>query len=154
MKKTLFAAMLSAAAFYGCQSGENISREQQAFDTISKEIKARFAPDGRVSTLAVELEQTGGKYMLKGVTNQPQAKEAYLQAFREQGISIIDSIGLLPDASVGDRIYGVAAQSVINFRTFGKYSAESATQVMMGTPLEILQKKPGWTRAKTLACTI
>ena len=46
-------------------------------------------------------------------------------------------------------LYGVTAQSVINLRYGPGYSFESATQTLMGTPLQVLEKRNGWTRVKT-----
>ena len=149
MKKLVLLATLPVVALYGCCGGEKVSKEAAAFETISKEMKAQYAPDGRSKTLEVKLVETADGYALKGVTNQPEAKEAYVKAFADKGISVLDSIATLPAAELGEKIYGVSNQSAINFRTAGKYSAESATQVMMGTPLQILEKKGGWTRAIT-----
>ena len=149
MKKLILLATLPVVALYGCCGGEKVSKEAAAFETISKEMKTQYAPDGRSKTLEVKLVETENGYALKGVTNQPEAKEAYVKAFADKGINVLDSIATLPAAELGEKIYGVSNQSVINFRTAGKYSAESATQVMMGTPLQILEKKGGWTRAIT-----
>ena len=149
MKKLILLATLPVVALYGCCGGEKVSKEAAAFETISKEMKTQYAPDGRSKTLEVKLVETENGYALKGVTNQPEAKEAYVKAFADKGIKVLDSIATLPAAELGEKIYGVSNQSVINFRTAGKYSAESATQVMMGTPLQVLEKKGGWTRAIT-----
>ena len=149
MKKLILLATLPVVALCGCCGGEKVSKEAAAFETISKEMKTQFAPDGRSKTLEVKLVETENGYALKGVTNQPEAKEAYVKAFADKGIKVLDSIATLPAAELGEKIYGVSNQSVINFRTAGKYSAESATQVMMGTPLQVLEKKGGWTRAIT-----
>ena len=149
MKKLVLLATLPVVALYGCCGGEKVSKEAAAFETISKEMKTQYAPDGRSKTLEVKLVETENGYALKGVTNQPEAKEAYVKAFADKGIDVLDSIATLPAAELGEKIYGVSNQSVINFRTAGKYSAESATQVMMGTPLQVLEKKGGWTRAIT-----
>ena len=149
MKKLILLATLPVVALYGCCGGEKVSKEAAAFETISKEMKSQYAPDGRSKTLEVKLVETENGYALKGVTNQPEAKEAYVKAFADKGITVLDSISMLPAAELGEKIYGVSNQSVINFRTAGKYSAESATQVMMGTPLQVLEKKGGWTRAIT-----
>ena len=149
MKKLVLLATLPIVALYGCCGGEKTSKEAAAFETISKEMKAQYAPDGRSKTLEVKLEETANGYALKGATNQPDAKAAYVKAFADKGMEVLDSIKVLPDAALEGKIYGVSNQSVINFRTSGKYSAESATQVMMGTPLQVLEKKGGWTRAIT-----
>ena len=149
MKRLVLLATLPVVALYGCCGGEKTTKEAAAFETISKEMKAQYAPDGRSKTLEVKLQETPNGYALKGVTNQPEAKEAYVKAFADKGIEVVDSIQMLPSEALEGKIYGVSNQSVINFRTSGKYGAESATQVMMGTPLQVLEKKGGWTRAIT-----
>ena len=65
------------------------------------------------------------------------------------GITLEDGLTLLPDPSLKDNVYGVTAQSVINLRYGPGYSFESATQTLMGTPLQVLEKRNGWTRVKT-----
>jgi len=44
---------------------------------------------------------------------------------------------------------GIVRESVINLRTFPKYSAEMGTQVLMGTPVHILETVHGWSRVVT-----
>ena len=120
------------------------------FQEIQKGVKTALAPDGRSKTFEVRLEKQGNKYVLHGVTTEQNAKDSLIQALNAANIQFEDSLFMLPCAKLGDKIYGVSTQSVINFRTSGKYSAESATQVMMGTPVRLLEKNGnGWTRAIT-----
>ena len=44
---------------------------------------------------------------------------------------------------------GIVNESVINLRTFPKYSAEMGTQALMGTPVHILQTVHGWSSVMT-----
>ena len=44
---------------------------------------------------------------------------------------------------------GIVRESVINLRTFPKYSAEMGTQALMGTPVHILETVHGWSRIVT-----
>ncbi len=119
------------------------------FEDIYKGVKAVHAPDGRSKTFEVKLEKEGDAYVLRGATTEQVAKDSLLQALKSANLQAADSIKMLPDAKLGAEIYGVTTQSVVNFRTSGKYSAESATQAMMGTPVKVLEKKGGWTRAIT-----
>ncbi len=147
MKKVLFLACLPVIALYSCSGGADKTVEK--FTQVFKEVKAEHAPDWRSKTFDLSIDKVGQNYVLRGATNQPQAKAALIEALSKAGIETLDSIKMLPDTALQGKIYGVSSQSVINFRTSGKYSAESATQVMMGTPLQILEKKGGWTRAIT-----
>lgn len=147
MKKILFLACLPVVALYSCCG--NGDKTQETFGKVFKEVKAEYAPDSRSKTFDLSIEKVGQDYVLRGSTNQPEAKAALEKALADAGVKALDSIKMLPDAALEGKIYGVSTQSVINFRTSGKYSAESATQVMMGTPLQVLEKKGGWTRAIT-----
>ena len=44
---------------------------------------------------------------------------------------------------------GIVNESVINLRTFPKYSAEMGTQALMGTPVHILKTAHGWSNVMT-----
>ena len=112
-------------------------------------VKSVLAPDGRSKVFEVNVDKIGGDYVLRGATNDANCKDSLLEALSANNVAVLDSIRLLPSADLGDKLYGVTAQSVINFRTRGSYSAESATQTMMGTPVRILEKRDGWTRAIT-----
>ena len=45
--------------------------------------------------------------------------------------------------------FGIAALSVINLRLTPSFAAELGTQVMMGTPLHVLESKEGWLKVST-----
>lgn len=149
MKKILLLASMAAAVLAGCCNHQQDATIEK-FNNIKKGVKAVHAPDGRSKTFDANLEKVGNKYVLKGVTTEQKAKDSLSQALNAANIKFEDSLFMLPCAKLGDKTYAVSTQSVINFRTAGKYSAESATQVMMGTPLRLLEKNDnGWTRAIT-----
>lgn len=148
MKKVLFVVL---AFFFVsvCKGDEKSDKVKQLFDKISSEIKAQYAPDRRVKTYEPFLEFSKDGIILRGSTTEPEAKKALLKAIADNNLYVADSMIVLPDPSLGDKIYGITALSVINFRYGPDYDAESATQTVMGTPLRILEKKGGWTRAVT-----
>ena len=149
MKKVLlFSAMVATIMSAGCNHSTDPTIEK--FNDIKKGVKTALAPDGRSKTFEVELTKENNKYVLRGVTTEQKAKDSLAQALKAANIQFEDSLFMLPCAKLGEKTYAVSTQSVINFRTGGKYSAESATQVMMGTPLRLLEKNDnGWTRAIT-----
>ncbi|MBE6229547.1 MAG: NlpC/P60 family protein [Bacteroidales bacterium] len=149
MKKILLLTSMAAAVLAGCCNHQSDATIEK-FNDIKKGVKAVHAPDGRSKTFDASLEKEGDKYVLRGVTTEQQAKDSLAQALKAANIKFEDSLFMLPCAKLGEKTYAVSTQSVINFRTGGKYSAESATQVMMGTPLRLLEKNDnGWTRAIT-----
>jgi gamma-D-glutamyl-L-lysine dipeptidyl-peptidase len=60
-----------------------------------------------------------------------------------------DRISVLPDSTVGERMFGLINLSVANLRTEPNHAAELATQALLGTPVKILQFKNGWYRIQT-----
>lgn len=149
--KRVFIILLAIFVAVSCTTTGKSEKTQKLFDEISQQVKQEFAPDRREKTFEPQLmisEETG-ELVLKGATTVPEAKEELLKKLIENKIEVSDSMRLLPDAELGDKIYGITAQSVINFRYGSGYSNESATQTIMGTPLRILEKRGGWTRAIT-----
>ncbi len=150
MKRVLPIFLVALIAISCNVSGRN-EKLQKEFDQISKQVKQEFAPDRRVKTFEPELVimQEDGKMVLKGSTTESVAKEALLKSLIEKKFEVLDSMVILPDPSLGDKTYGITAQSVINFRYGPGYSNESATQTIMGFPVRILEKRGGWVRAVT-----
>ena len=149
--KRVLPIFLAAIIAISCSEGGRNEKLQKEFDEISKQVKQEFAPDRRVKTFEPELVimQEDGKMVLKGSTTEPAAKEALLKSLIEKKIEVLDSMVILPDPSLGDKIYGITSLSVINFRYGSGYSSESATQTIMGFPVRILEKRGGWIRAVT-----
>lgn len=150
MRKVLI-ILLTAFFAISCTSTGKKEKIEKQFDEISQLVKQEFAPDRREKTFepVIIVSDDAKTLVLKGSTTEPQAKEALLTKLIENKIEVLDSMKLLPDAALGDKTYGITAQSVINFRYGSGYSNESATQTIMGTPLRILEKRGGWSRAIT-----
>ncbi len=148
MRGILLSAAVAAIIFSGCCSDKE-DATIATFKTISSQVKEEVAPDTRVKVYDFNLEKSNGAYVLKGKSNDINAKERLAAKLSENNIPFTDSTTTLPAAKLGEKTYGVAIQSVINFRTAAGYSRESATQVMAGTPLRLLEKQSYWTRAIT-----
>lgn len=111
--------------------------------------KSKFAPDHRTAIDQVEVITVGGKTILKGVTDHPEAKKALLDSLGALKISFVDSVKILPDSALGDKIWGLVALSVTNLRSGPGHAAELVSQALMGTPLKLLQYTDGWYRVQT-----
>ncbi|MDD2595405.1 MAG: NlpC/P60 family protein [Bacteroidales bacterium] len=142
MKKPLFLAIATLLIICSCDSNDF----SKAFETVSKEVKSEFAPDSRVKTFEAEIEKVGENLVLRGVTTEKEAKDALLSKLAENKIDILDSMVLLPHPELGDKTYGITNLSVINIRMKPGYDEESGTQTLLGTPLQILEKRGGWLR--------
>lgn len=150
MKKTLicFQAALIVA---GCANQTDFDAYRHDFDEVAKEVKAQFAPDRRERVFEPQLvlAADSSTLLLKGVTTEGEAKRSLVDLLAQKGIEVADSMIVLPDPSLGDKVYGITNQSVINFNYGPGFSYESATQTMMGAPVRILERRSGWFRAVT-----
>ena len=150
MKKSIV-LLLSAALLVSCATGGKNEKVTKEFDQLVQQVKQEFAPDRRDKTFEPQLvyNEENKSYAVKGSTTEAGAVEALVSALKEKGIEAADSMVVLPDPLLGDKTYGITAQSVINLRYGPGYSNESATQTLMGMPVRILEKKGGWTRCIT-----
>jgi uncharacterized protein YgiM (DUF1202 family) len=134
-------------------SGTYIKAQNMSIKTLTQEIqsmKKELVPDKRVAILNIELMDTlQPAIVLSGETNLPAAKEKITRFLKDKNISFIDSIRLLPDASVGDKTWALATLSASNLRSNPGHAAELVSQALMGTPMKVLDVKNGWVQVQT-----
>lgn len=147
MKKFISLSAIVILTLFSCTSQKQ--NDWEVFENVSKEVKTKFAPDRRDRTYSVEMKEVDGSLVLYGSTTESEAKEALLEALSEHNISVKDSITVLPDPALGDKTYAVVALSVANVRYEADYSSEMATQLLMGTPVRVLEKESYWYRIIT-----
>ena len=116
---------------------------------IVQSIEDRYAPDKRVAVFAIEAKAQDTSIILTGETDNAQAKQALLQSLQKENIAYIDSINMLPGASLGKDTLGVITISVANIRSQPQHSGELATQATMGMPLRLLKKEGDWHLVQT-----
>ena len=123
----------------------------EVLNSISKEVKSEFAPDRRDKTFETKFKEVDGKWVLYGSTTEAEAKASLLEKLAAKKIDVLDSMKVLPDQALLEKgiVYAVTAHSVANLRYEADYSSEMATQVLMGTPLKVLEKKSYWYRVVT-----
>jgi len=107
---------------------------------LNDSIKKIYAPDGRVALYNISFKPNVKYLILTGESDQPRAVDLLKQKFNEIGIPYLDSITILPDNTLGEFKYAVVNNSVANFRSNPRHSAELATQYLLGTGLKILKK--------------
>lgn len=108
-------------------------------------VKKQLVPDKRVSILDISLADTIKQVItVKGETNLPEGKAKIIKLLNDRGIQFVDSIRVLPEASLGEKVWAIGTLSVANMRTGPDHAAEMVTQVLMGMPLKVLAKKDGW----------
>ncbi len=126
-----------------------IMGQNQDFEQLIKNIKKEFASDGRVELFDIEGTQQNNSLILTGKTTSKLAYNKLISEIQKRGIDVKDKILLLPDKALGDEIWGIAYNSVGTIRSDKKYSSELVSQILMGTPVRILEKEGEWRRVQT-----
>ena len=119
-------------------------------NALADSVRLQYVPDRRDNVYEIKVIKRDGLPVVKGVTSVAEAKAALLDSIRKVNPEAVDSVEVLPAASVGDKVYGVINVSVADTRTSADYPAEMATQLLLGAPVEILQPSSYWWRIKSV----
>lgn len=89
------------------------------------------------------------QFELCGKTNQVGLYFELKSILKDKMFEFEDNVTLLPNTDLGENTYGLVCLSVANLRTTPHHWSELATQALMGTPLNILDKSGGWLLVQT-----
>lgn len=118
-------------------------------DDVIKDVKQQYAPDTRVAVWSVTADkQSGNSVVLRGKTDNLDAKDALLRGLKAVNIAYKDSITLLPDATV-EKPWALVSISVACLRGEPRSGAELVSQAIMGTPVKVLECDGGMSRVQT-----
>jgi uncharacterized protein YgiM (DUF1202 family) len=113
-------------------------------ETVTK-LKAKYAPDRRLAVFDMDWRLEGNNVVVRGQVDNREAKDEILaQAKQISGLDVIDSIEVLPNPKLGNRIYGIIRVSVANLRREPGHSSELTSQALMGSVVKILKSNRGW----------
>jgi len=115
-----------------------------AYKHLATQIQKKFAPDKRDIYFNIQIK--GDSVKLES-TNEAVLQE-FERAKPKDGTVILTST-LLPAKSLNGLIYGVANISVANNRSHPQHGAELMTQMLLGTPVQLLKKQSGFYLVKT-----
>ena len=125
-----------------------VTAQSSYYKTLSLELQSlqkQLVPDKRVAILEIELKDTlQSIIVVSGKTDLPDAKAKIIQFLTDKKVSFTDSIRLMPDAVLGDKTWALAKLSVSNIRALPKDASELVSQVLMGTPLKVLDYLDKW----------
>lgn len=136
--RVLFISLL-LFTMYSCKNDRK--KDVSSLIEIKDSIKKEYAPDKRVALFNIDIYPKNGKIILKGESDQPKAVKILKQKLSDKELKIVDSIVLLPDASVGNTKYAVVNNSVANIRSQSRHSGELASQALLGMGLKVLKIK-------------
>ncbi len=116
---------------------------------IAEQVTKRYIPDKRTAVFEpVASDTLTNTYRF--ATTVPETVGYVDQLLAEIPIpSARVTIAVLPDSSVMDRLAGVVNLSVANLRVQPNNQAELATQVLLGTVVDLLQQQDGYYRIRT-----
>lgn len=139
-------ALAAVLLMHGCGGDKDTA---MVIDLL-RDARIKLAPDRRTVVFDVRGELKGTTLALTGEIHSAALKEQLLRYLKEhREYTIIDSLTVLPSPELGDRVYGLATQSVINMRTTPDHGAELGSQALLGTPLKILKQSRGWSYVQT-----
>lgn len=98
-----------------------------------------------INAIANEKQQT----QLTGTTNHPKEFLSLKKNLEKNDIVFTDSVRLQSNPALGDKVYGLINVSVANLRSEPLHSAELSTQALLGTPINVLDKKNNWLLVQT-----
>ncbi|PWS28347.1 hypothetical protein DHW03_00370 [Pedobacter yonginense] len=114
-----------------------------AFKQISKQIQTIYAPDKRAIYFNIQFK---GDTVLAESTSELVLSQWNEKAKNVRGLKVSAS---LPDKSLNGMEYGLANLSVCNNRSMPQNSAEMMTQMLLGTPVQVLKKQGGFYLVRT-----
>ena len=117
---------------------------------IITNIEHVYAPDKRTVLFSISFNQINGtEVSLSGETSSVIAKTELINDLKNNGYKCIDSIEVLPEKKLGDKIYGLIDVSVASLRTKPEQAAELATQALLGSRVKLLKEFHSWILVQT-----
>ncbi len=144
-----FAIALGVICILGCQpeptppDAEILTRANKIIETTIQE--AKICDEEAIFTITASVED--GRVILAGETTELEIKETIvLEILDIPGVKVIDEVTMFPAAELGDKIWAVVKEPVINLgdapgQSEGK---NTVTQARMGDIVLVLLKKDDW----------
>lgn len=109
-----------------------------------RSVTNKYAPDGHIAICRITALHEGSHYALKGDVENSAAKAEALAAAARTGLDVRDHIELLPQKSLGDKLWGIATLSVVNVREQPANPAEVGTQMLTGEAFKVWKRATNW----------
>ncbi|WP_299051155.1 C40 family peptidase [uncultured Polaribacter sp.] len=138
--------LLLLALLISCNSNTIL---ESGLESVSESIESKYAPDKRVAIYAIDIDSSEDKILLFGETDSKVAYKKLIDSIKSVSVDFVSKVRILPDTAVGNNVYAIARNSVINIRSAPKHAAELGTQGLLGMPLKVLDKKGDFYRVQT-----
>lgn len=120
---------------------------QAEADAVMANFLGAIRIERREMVFRVQFGVSQGRVTLEGKTSEEGHKQALIDRMAAiQGITLVDQIAVLPDASLGERSWGIVKVPVLNLGDGPKSAGGShtVTQARMGDILRLLEQQDGW----------
>lgn len=123
--------------------------QQKDIQCVLQKIESRYAPDKRVVVFDVKPSYRKDTLVLKGEISHTEAYRQLLAEVKKLHPHVKDDIRLLPDDVIGEKTWGVIYNSAEKVHARNAYSSEVVSEVLLGMPVKLFDKKGGWRRIQT-----
>ncbi len=109
-----------------------------------KELEQIYAPDKR--TVVFDIAVVEDSLVVEGGTS---SVDAYNTLVKHLPVEATKRVRLLPDEVVGNQQWGIIYNPVQKMHQANSFRSETVTELLMGTPVKILDRKEEWRRVQT-----
>jgi gamma-D-glutamyl-L-lysine dipeptidyl-peptidase len=139
----LFIVLLTTGS-WAAQDSTAIRKAAELMATVQK----KYAPDKRTAIFKATFSATD-RTTIDLETTEPKAASDLSSLLHQAGLQFKLNQEILPSSQLDGKIFGVANLSVSNNRTQPDHAAEMATQMLLGTPVDVLKKEKGYYQVRT-----
>jgi uncharacterized protein YgiM (DUF1202 family) len=132
---------LSLFGYSGCS---DLSKEDRRFEDIITRVGSQYAPDSRTAVFGVSFARMNKGLALTGEVDNIEAKKAVIDALSPFVKRVADNITVLPEARLGNQVWGIVRVSVANMRRDPDESSELLSQAIMGSAVKVLRESGDW----------
>lgn len=115
-------------------------------ELLIQTISNKYAPDKRVEVFSIEVIESKKNLELKGETTNKSAYKELIAETKKLFPFIEDSIRILPDEVIGENNWGVIYNSVANMHSKPTHKSDMVSQLLLGTPVRLLDISGDWLR--------
>ena len=118
-------------------------------EQLIQTIKAQHIPDERLAVFAIKLIEKEDAFTLSGKTTNREAYHILMKEAIKIDPNIKDNIRVLPNKDLGEKQWAIVTNSVADLRYHPAHPSELVTQVLLGMPVKLLDKKNEWLQVQT-----
>ncbi len=134
------AGMLCACSHFESSGARAEPDRRLAVPRAIQEVKQHYAPDDRLGIFKVGVEYRGRELALTGEVDRAEARLEVVQAVERTGARVSDRMKVLPEAWLGEEVWGIGCVSVTSGRLGPEHKTELGTQVLMGEVLRVWKR--------------